>query len=71
MTVGRTDNPGNTERDFFGVTMFWSHFESTWYVTELESLGFEILRRAVLGHGLDRHPVLFARVSAGSKGSAF
>lgn len=61
-TVGRTDNPGGTEQDFFGVTMFWSHFESAWYGAMLEYLGFVILQRGELGQGADRHPVLLARL---------
>ena len=66
MTVGRTDTPSYTERDFFGVTMFWSHFETAWYVAALQRLGFEILQRGVVGLPLEHHPVLLARAPAGS-----
>jgi SAM-dependent methyltransferase len=64
MTVGRTDTPACTESDFFGVTMFWSHFETDWYVATLERLGFEILSRGVVGLPLEHHPVLLARAPA-------
>ena len=67
VTVANTAHPGYTERDFCGVTMFWSHFEPAWYVAMLEELGFEILRRAVVSGGCDSydHPFLFARVIGG------
>jgi SAM-dependent methyltransferase len=53
------------------TTMYWSHFETEWYVSALEELGFHILKSGVLGHGYrqvpglpsERHPVLFARAS--------
>ena len=69
MTVAQTAQPGYTERDFCGVTMFWSNFELAWYVAALESLGFEILQRGVLGH-VERHPVLLARAPTESDGGA-
>ncbi len=69
-TVANSNNPGYTEPDFFGVTMYWSHFERSWYSSVLRELGFEILAEGVLGHGYrgvpglppERHPVVFARL---------
>ncbi|MDE0005246.1 MAG: class I SAM-dependent methyltransferase [Rhodospirillaceae bacterium] len=65
ITVARTGHPGYTETDFFGVTMYWSHHEPSWYVDALEALGFSSIQEFSIpaGHG-DRydHPVLFARV---------
>jgi SAM-dependent methyltransferase len=68
-TVASSDRPGYTEPDFFGVSMYWSHFEPAWYASVLNELGFEVLERGVLGHGYrdvaglppERHPVVFAR----------
>ena len=70
MTVGRTDTPASTEPDFFGATMYWSHFETDWYVDALERLGFEILSRGVLGLPSEQHPVLLARSPSGLDASA-
>ncbi len=69
ISVAHSSHPGYTEPDFFGVTMYWSHHASPWYVDTLESLGFEILRDSVTGHGYredsapaERHPVILARL---------
>jgi cyclopropane fatty-acyl-phospholipid synthase-like methyltransferase len=69
-TVANSSHPGYTEPDFFGVTMYWSHFEPSWYSSALRELGFEVLAESVLGHGYRgvpglppaRHPVVFARL---------
>ncbi len=72
VTVANTDHPGYTERDFCGVTMFWSHFESSWYVTVLEELGFEILQQHLIPGGChdSDHPLLFARLTGRLDGRA-
>lgn len=65
-----TSHLGYTEPDFFGVTMYWSHFDACWYRQLLPELGFEFLTESVLGHGYhaapdlpaERHPLLFARL---------
>ena len=66
ITVARTAHPGYTETDFFGATMYWSHYEPAWYVDALEALGFSDIQESSIpaGHG-DRydHPVLFARAT--------
>jgi SAM-dependent methyltransferase len=69
-TVTDDGHPGYTEGDFFGSTMYWSHFESEWYELVLRELGFSVLHRGVMGHGYtnkpgvpeERHPVIFARL---------
>jgi SAM-dependent methyltransferase len=69
-TITNHGHPGYTEPDFFGATMYWSHFDSDWYERTLRDLGFEIIERGVLGHGYrdisglppERHPVIFARL---------
>jgi SAM-dependent methyltransferase len=77
ITVANSSHPGYTEPDFFGVTMYWSHFEQSWYSSALRELGFEVLAEGVLGHGYrgvpglppERHPVVFARLER-QQGSA-
>ena len=69
-TVANSDHAGYTEPDFFGATMYWSHFRADWYERTLVELGFELLRTGIVGHGYrdvpglppERHPVVFARV---------
>ena len=72
ITVANSSHRGYTESDFFDTTMYWSHYECSWYVSVLEELNFTILRSGVLGHGYrnvpglpsERHPVVLARTSA-------
>ena len=72
-TVAGSGHPGYTEDDFFGATMYWSHFESKWYEAVLRDLGFSILHRSETGHGYrsvpglpaECHPVIFARLEHG------
>jgi SAM-dependent methyltransferase len=72
-TVANSAHPGYTEDDFFGATMYWSHFQSEWYETALRDLGFCIIHRGAVGHGYrgipglpaERHPVIFARLEHG------
>ena len=69
-TLGNTDLPSYTNHDFFGVTMYWSHFEAAWYTSTLRELGFDVLASGVLDPGnrdvpglpSDRHPIVFARL---------
>jgi cyclopropane fatty-acyl-phospholipid synthase-like methyltransferase len=73
ITVADSDHPGYTEDDFFGATMYWSHFGPKWYQTVLGDLGFSILHSDVVGHGYgnrsnlpaERHPLIFARLEDG------
>ena len=59
------------ESDFFGVTMYWSHYDASWYCDRLEHLGWRILHLGELGHGFknhldiqpERHPVVLARLA--------
>jgi SAM-dependent methyltransferase len=72
LTVGRTSRPGYTEPDFFGVRMYWSHFQAPWYAEALRELGFELLELGVQDHGYrdvpglpaERHPIVFARLDS-------
>jgi SAM-dependent methyltransferase len=77
-TVANSSHPGYTEPDFFGATMYWSHFERSWYSSALRELGFEVLAEGVLGHGYrdvpglppERHPVVFARLERSKRTAA-
>lgn len=68
-TLARTDHPGYVEADFFGATMYWSHYETGWYADLLAKLGFEIQHLGVWGHGYrddtaqrpERHPFVLAQ----------
>lgn len=72
-TLANTDHPGYTEPDFFGANMYWSHFNSEWYVSRLRELDFQIIRRGILGHGYrgipglppERHPTVLAQLRGG------
>lgn len=64
ISVAKTGHPGYTETDFFGVTMYWSHHEPSWYVDALEALGFSGIQESLIpaGHGDSYdHPVLLAQ----------
>jgi cyclopropane fatty-acyl-phospholipid synthase-like methyltransferase len=71
-TLARSDQPGYTEPDFFGVRMYWSHYEAPWYAEQLAEHGFEIIHRGVVGSGYrdvldlppERHPVVLAQLAA-------
>ena len=65
----RPNLPGYTEEDFFGVRMYWSHYDADWYLPLLAELGFRVVRRGVIGHGYrdisapaERHPYVLARM---------
>jgi SAM-dependent methyltransferase len=70
-TLATSSHPGYTEANFFGTTMYWSHFERDWYTDALRDLGFEILASETRGHGYrdepgrpaESHPVVLARLS--------
>ncbi len=78
ITVASSSHSGYTESDVFGVTMYWSHFERSWYSSALRDLGFEVLAEGVLGHGYrgvpglppERHPVVFARLERSGRSAA-
>jgi ubiquinone/menaquinone biosynthesis C-methylase UbiE len=69
-TLARSDHAGYTEDSFFGATMYWSHYETSWYTDQVVRMGFEILHLGELGHGYrevsslppERHPVIFAQM---------
>lgn len=68
-TVTSSSHPGYTTPDFFGVTMYWSHFEAAWYASALREIGFVVLAEGVSDHGYrevadlppERHPWILAR----------
>jgi SAM-dependent methyltransferase len=43
-TLGRSDSPEDAEDDFFGSTMFWSHFDAETNRRLLRDVGFEIVQ---------------------------
>jgi SAM-dependent methyltransferase len=70
VSVGRTDNDDYTEQ-FFGVEMFWSHFDAARYRAMVATSGFTLLDDSVLSHGYgdaahpaESHPLLFAQKRA-------
>lgn len=67
LSVGRTSHAGYTE-DFFGVEMYWSHFDAATYREMLLAAGFELIEERELHHGyrddgapVERHPLLLLR----------
>jgi SAM-dependent methyltransferase len=69
-TVPRSDDPVYIWDDFFGVTMYWSQYETSWYRERLEHVGFRIVHLGEVGHGYrngpdvapERHPIVFAQL---------
>jgi cyclopropane fatty-acyl-phospholipid synthase-like methyltransferase len=55
-TLPLSDDPANIEPDFFGATMYWSQYETSWYRERLEQVGWRILHLGELGHGFKQHP---------------
>jgi len=74
VTVAQDQQDEDVDPDFFGSSMYWSHFDLARYEEILSDLGFTILHRGVVGHGYrdvpglppERHPVLFGRLDTGS-----
>ena len=65
-TVSLTDEAPYTERDFFGVTMYWTNFAQATYEAMFAKAGFRVIDQGVIGHGYsdvdapeERHPFLF------------
>lgn len=70
VTLARTSNPGYIEDDFWGTSMYWSHFGEQEYYSIFKQVGFDILEKHQIGHGygnVDReaevHPLVLARKS--------
>jgi ubiquinone/menaquinone biosynthesis C-methylase UbiE len=69
-TLPRSDDPMYIGHDFFGVTMYWSQYETSWYCERLEQAGFRILSLGEIGHGYrdgpgvepERHPIVLAQL---------
>ena len=49
--AGRDDDPGYTEDDFFGGTMYWSNLGPSTYKRFLTEAGFRIEREGIVGSG--------------------
>ena len=70
-TVALSAAVGYTEDDFFGTTMYWSHYGLDEYEAILTEIGFELLETTVIGHGYrpekqappERHPLILAQVT--------
>ena len=67
-SLGRTDGPSYTEQDFFGVEMYWSHYDRARYGDLLREANFEIIEEQTLTHGyrddgapIEQHPLFLAR----------
>jgi SAM-dependent methyltransferase len=67
-SLGRTDGPSYTEQDFFGVEMYWSHYNTEQYRALLRDAGFEPIEEQVLAHGyrddgapVEQHPLFLVR----------
>jgi hypothetical protein len=42
-TLGSGDNPAEHVRDFYGASMYWSHFDAETNRTLLREAGFDVL----------------------------
>lgn len=70
-TLPGSDHHAYIESDFFGATMYWSHYDTPWYIERLSGIGFEILHQDLLGHGYreeselpsEEHPIILARLA--------
>jgi SAM-dependent methyltransferase len=69
-SLGRTDGPSYTEQDFFGVEMYWSHYDRDRYRDLLRDAGFESVEESTLTHGyrddgapVEQHPLFLVSKS--------
>lgn len=68
-TLTTSSQEGYTEEDFFGVTMYWSHYGLEDYQEMLTRSGFRVLEKATAGSGYtnahsaqnERHPLVLAQ----------
>jgi SAM-dependent methyltransferase len=68
-TLSHRSEPGYTEDDFFGVTMYWSNYGLAEYVEILTEVGFMLLATSTTGSGYQKmpqetnedHPLVLAR----------
>jgi hypothetical protein len=52
-TVAQDAEPGYTEDDFFGVTMYWSHHDLADYKAMIQSNGLTVLESTIISHGYE------------------
>lgn len=71
VTVAAENGKGYVEDDFFGVSMYWSHFSQSEYEALLKTAGFRLVEVGLVGHGYgdayqgpeERHPLILAEKS--------
>jgi SAM-dependent methyltransferase len=70
-TLARSSHSGYIEDDFFGTSMYWSHFAEDDYYPILQRPGFELMHKRRIGHGYTKpddgsesHPLILARRAA-------
>ena len=66
-TLARTSHHGYVEDEFFGTSMYWSHFAETDYDPILRQAGLAVIERRKIGHGYSTdaksevHPLVLCR----------
>jgi ubiquinone/menaquinone biosynthesis C-methylase UbiE len=66
-TLARTSHHRYVEDDFFGTSMYWSHFAEADYDTILRRAGLAVIERRKIGHGYsvdakpEVHPLVLCR----------
>ncbi|NIS79813.1 MAG: methyltransferase domain-containing protein [Anaerolineales bacterium] len=68
-TVSKESEVPYLEEDFFGVTMYWSHYGLEDYESMLGDAGFNLLEKRFVGHGYrcghdtpeEQHPLILAQ----------
>lgn len=65
VSLAQDSEPGYLEDDFFGTTMYWSHFSKDESLRLLARAGFELIWEGMAGHGYDdedaqieHHPIV-------------
>jgi ubiquinone/menaquinone biosynthesis C-methylase UbiE len=70
-TLARTSHHGYVEDDFFGTSMYWSHFAEADYDPILRQAGLAVIERRKIGHGYsidaksEVHPLVLCRSMPG------
>ena len=65
VSLAQESEPGYLEDDFFGTTMYWSHFSKDESLKQFERAGFSLVWEGQTGHGyndeaakVEHHPVV-------------
>jgi len=70
-SLARTSHHGYVEDDFFGTSMYWSHFAEADYNPILRQAGLAVIERRKIGHGYSAdaksevHPLVLCRPMSG------